>query len=374
MKRTILALLFLLPSTYATAESYFVGPWVWSETCPISETGCWTPPTGCQQGFDFRPANDNTMAGEALFVCSNDVAGYKELTNQQAFELLEKKFVTESDPAGVTGPKPLMPAPDGKIRFQVGELQKEEAVDFESEYGQKVKDVLAEDARKLPADTAGKFVEVQRRQFGFNPAPEIEPKDPHTTITDDWNCTDSASINCDLTWTEVVGDFSIVSNAASLQSFGVNAGARAESALSSANHYVQFAVTTGGISQSFALGLVRFSASAQTYYYGLHGVVSGDNVYLGKYVAGTPTALSFTSVAFSEGETMKMDITGSTLTIYKNGVSMRTTTDTDITGNLYTGVGGNKTLIGFSVVLDNFEASDGISSGSRRLLSLVDDE
>lgn len=182
---------------------------------------------------------------------------------------------------------------------------------------------------------------------------ELDPPEPHdTTITESFNTTDSDTLGPDLTWTETAGDWDVVSNQASLVS-GVPADARAEQDLSSDDQYAK--VTAGTMQSAGLIGsCVRFSASARTYYcYRLGSSVSSNSLH--KRVAGTFTNLANGGAA-STGQEIKVDADGSSITGYANGsVAAGPVTDTAITGNTRTGIGGNANS---TQTIDDFEAAD----------------
>src|SRR5207253_2934705 len=94
---------------------------------------------------------------------------------------------------------------------------------------------------------------------------------PETTITDDFNRADGTTIGNQLTWTEVAGTWDTVSNQVQMTgpaSDSATYSARAESDLSSADHYAQLVyVNAGTVTTQAHLGpAARFSPSAQTHY------------------------------------------------------------------------------------------------------------
>lgn len=200
-----------------------------------------------------------------------------------------------------------------------------------------------------------------------------------TTITEDWNCTDSASLTCDLTWTEVEGsDLEILSNEAHMTGGGASTHARADTDLASDDHYAQVvlaqwpAVSTG----TDGLGVIcrKDSTATMTFYrFATFAVVAADTRELVKLVGGTETALETDTTAVAAGNTIYVDADGSTQEARVNGSNILNGTDTAITGNTRTGVFG---LLGGSatVSMDNFEAADLAAAGSvvtPRLIGLL---
>ena len=183
---------------------------------------------------------------------------------------------------------------------------------------------------------------------------------PETTITDDFTRADGDTIGNQLTWTEVAGDWDTASNAASLTTFGTDARtARAESDLSSDDHYSQTVITGlgAGTNDCLAGPVARFDAAANTGYW-TFAYQFDDKIYLRKIVTGTPTNLvAAVAITLSIPEAYKVECDGSTITGYQAGVSrIGPTTDSAIAGNTRCGIGGYKST--GSVVVDDFEAAD----------------
>lgn len=176
------------------------------------------------------------------------------------------------------------------------------------------------------------------------------------TITEDWNTADQDSPDVDLNWTEVVGDWDVVSNKIRLISTAGAYSLRAEHDLDSADHYAQADVTWSATANRGGTA-VRFAAAAETFYNGF-GIANTDNAVIRKTVAGTPTDLA--SVARTIGaETLlvRTEVSGSSLKLFIAGVEVTSVTDTSITGNLRTGLYGTHPA-GTTQEFDNFQAGD----------------
>lgn len=197
---------------------------------------------------------------------------------------------------------------------------------------------------------------------------------PQTTITDDFTHADGDTIGNQLTWTEVSGDWDTKSNQATKENTAnIVEFARAESDLSSADHYAQVKVITDrfGIAfpDTFAGPCVRFAAGATTCY----SAVSLSAMYLVKHVNGTRTDMTSAAMTATMNDLLKCDVTGSTITGYQNGVQIAQTTDTAISGNTRCGIqsfAADFRDAGFLLAFDDFEASDGLSASSKLLLRL----
>lgn len=137
---------------------------------------------------------------------------------------------------------------------------------------------------------------------------------------------------------------------------GTNHRVRAESDLSSADHYAQFKVVAWESSTISSLGpCVRYASAADTLYTCLLRDRADDQYRLFKLVASSFTQIgsSVSEALPAEPVTAKLEIDGSTLTLYIDDVSKISETDSSITGNTRTGL-----LIGTDATLDDFEAAD----------------
>lgn len=190
-----------------------------------------------------------------------------------------------------------------------------------------------------------------------------------TTITESFNTSDGDTLGPDLTWTEVDGDWDIVSNAAELISnFGdVDRCARAEHDLASADHYAQVSILQSVLGSDAGV-CVRFASAAETFYAGAwYGTPFAGTYTIWKVVAGTRTSLATLSEAATLPFTIRLEVEddgsgNADLTLYKDGVSKVTYTDSSspIAGNTRCGIYGyDPTGSGTSSPrLDAFEAGD----------------
>jgi hypothetical protein len=218
-------------------------------------------------------------------------------------------------------------------------------------------------AGDMPAQHHLKVLDFWAKQYRLHPdwfipadLPKEKPVPHETTITDNFNRANSSTLGGpSWTWTEVNGNWEILSNQLHGEE-SVASQARAESDLSSADHYAQIAVKdTSNGSETLAGAITRFHASDNwTGYVGIWAP-SGTTYEIIKVVSGSGTLLFQGGSLFPDGTVVKMASNGSTQTIYKDGVSQATGTDTAITGNLRTGVYSYSTNVN---TLDNFQAAD----------------
>lgn len=116
-----------------------------------------------------------------------------------------------------------------------------------------------------------------------------------------------------------------------------------------ADVYVQIDCVTDGASLLAGL-VVRYTDSSNYYYY-------DPGFGIKKLVGGTPTTIAAYADAQTAGSTYKLEAIGTTLTLYKDGSPVASTTDSDLT----TGKPGFAPR-GTGATLDNFEAGDAAPS------------
>jgi len=198
------------------------------------------------------------------------------------------------------------------------------------------------------------------RWFQDATVPDEQPKKPETTITESFNTSDGDTLGPDLTWTEVAGDWDIVSNRAEMMSnFGSTSRcARAESDLSSSDHYGQCSVvyTSSGY---FTGPAARFSSSAQTFYSGqAHGHSFAATHEVVKVVAATRTSLGSASDPITTPVTIKCECNGSTIRELSAGVQKVSLTDSTISSGTRCGIVAYDPSGSTNPQLDSFEAAD----------------
>lgn len=196
-----------------------------------------------------------------------------------------------------------------------------------------------------------------------------------TTLAEDWNCADNASLTCDLTWTEVVGTaLGIVSNQARISTASTSVVARADSDLATDDHEVQATFVTMTLSSGTIVAarvLCRKDATAtETFYQFSDDVTATPEHSLGRREAGVTTQIGASDPTdHVNGEVDKIRCDGSAITGFINGVaSIGPITDMNITGNLRGGVRVTTSTGSPVIELDNWSAIDytGIASGRRR--------
>lgn len=190
-----------------------------------------------------------------------------------------------------------------------------------------------------------------------------------TTISDSFDTADSDTLGPGLTWTELAAtDIDIVSNAAETVT---NSGyARAESDLAGSDMYAE-ATTQNSVSTSNrgAGPCIRYATAADTAYW-LRGIGTSFQDYrIQSRVAAVNTEISMID-GFTDAQPglLRIEVVGSNLEIFYEGVSRDTVTSTTITGNTRAGIcslhnGANRARF------SDFEAGDiGAPPGTRRVI------
>lgn len=183
-----------------------------------------------------------------------------------------------------------------------------------------------------------------------------------TSISESFNTGDSDTLGPDLSWTELVGDIDIVSNAAS--GTGDGTCARADSTLATADHFAQADVSvTGGDLTADQVGVMtrKDNSATITYYAGLADYVNGS-ARINKYVSGSLSGLSNDAATTSGTIVLKMTAVGTSLEVFYGGVSKSSITDSAIGGNTYVGI--TTRTINSTAIWDAFEAADIAAAGS----------
>lgn len=190
-------------------------------------------------------------------------------------------------------------------------------------------------------------------------APDLEPLPPSTTITESFNQANSGTLGPDLSWTELQGLWETFNNEVSIPGVNEVQLARADTDLSSADHYGQLIVTALGGGTSRLGGSARCQTddgTTDTAYYA--DLRNNDNLELEKIIAGTDSELADTAQTVSLPDTVKVQANGSTIKSFFNGSEVDSVTDTGITGYLRAGLMGRNSVNDNSAEGDDFEAAD----------------
>lgn len=398
----------------------YLAPWEWNDS-EGWEGPFWDAPSAqsCVQRIDLRPRSaqaefGGVPQGVGLFIYDRQVSvsgaayfgddlrrtltrpekdSWKGLLNIS--ELLEgvtledvvwNTLTIHADPSGRDRVRPLIPRANGELKLgfpALGMVRRKTPRPGNGEWSSVI-GVLQADYRRrrqefLNAYPVGnprrghykkllgtwrlKYQVMDYRVFIPPDLPDEGFLEPDTTITESFNQADSDTLGPDLTWVEIDGDIDVVSNAAELQS-GNNAFARADTDLSSDDHYAQaVGVNASSMDGSVAVGC-RASTSATTYYRLQEN--AADKLRLHKFESGTRTLIDATSITRADNDVIRLECNGSDLTGKLNGTTELTATDTSITGKLQGGVGGSIN-VSTKPRLDDFEAAD-LAAGTPSLI------
>lgn len=192
---------------------------------------------------------------------------------------------------------------------------------------------------------------------------------PSTLIHDDFNRSDRAldgdtatfgGASQGWTWKAVTRVINIVSQVASLRTATGPHDYRAEADLSSADHYAQVDVVTLDEAEENSGGaLARFDPAARTYYRSVIIKRSGtEYAELWSVVASSFSRIDLDAITISLPNTVKCEADGTTISTYIDGVLKNQVTNSDISGYLRTGIGGDIAGSAGDAGVDNFEADD----------------
>lgn len=306
-------------------------------------------PKGAKAGVDLRSlpkqGQRKGQGGFGLFAFDGGTTQVKSGTfvtsdDDAALRYVEDWLTTKSDPEGLTGPMPLMPKRNGNLEINFNGLKTKRKIDYDDAHGRKVKKVWRKAFDGMDKETGRRFLGAVEKFYGVNPVPEVEPLEPHTTITESFNKSDGA-LGPDLSWTVTQGNLTVESNEWRGDN-SANGFARADSDLSSTDHYAQATVATmnifggeGGVGTN-----VRMANSGVTHYgcIAYKDMISSYRI-IWKWVSGSRTDLTSNTTALpSVPFSIKLVVSGSNLEYFVGGTSTLTTTDTAITTGTRCGI------------------------------------
>lgn len=399
--------------------NYYLGPYQWVDDS-------WNPPASTVGAIDLRNlthmgtptiqngvgffATTNTLGAEydllgqgdlrdinssgAMKSAWNSILGYTP-SGDKLVDLLYDHLTIGADPIGATACKPLMPA-RGKLNIHLGGHSVVKSTQFRfghSPESNKVISVLQEDYREIrnltqgggiPANHHRKVLDFWGEQYGIkDPQLLFIPNDlpvelpiPHSTsISENFDGADNAAVGKQLTWVEG-GDGSHWDNFNNhARKLGTNTGederaSYANSALSGADQRCTMTTAVQTASGNTQGGpACRRSNSVVTFYvYLLFGTAA---VRIQKVITGTRTGVgSATSITLSIPDTLKLEVIGSDLEGFFNGVSKSIETDTAITGNLFCGFHGIRG-VSDDIEFDDWSAQDIVAGGAADASSLL---
>jgi hypothetical protein len=151
-------------------------------------------------------------------------------------------------------------------------------------------------------------------------------------------------------------------------------------ALGSADYYVQFTLVNqqDGGADDFTAILLRRTAVDTYYLCGWYASGTSNDSYLAKVVGGTYSQIANTDVNFVDGSVVKCGMVGTTLTLYKDGASVLSQSDSEISATGAAGVlcgrirtGATTDDCSTSLQIDNLTVVDTTAAGGAPTLSLL---
>lgn len=182
-------------------------------------------------------------------------------------------------------------------------------------------------------------------------------------ITEDWNCADSGTLTCDLTWTENgTGALEIVGNKVeTITGNGDPSNAHTTSAMATDDHCAQAVLTLNGSGNTRIYGGLKVrDDGSDTYYRGdiRNDSATANQVRIVEVTAGSEATLVTDTFTQSNGTPYEVRFcaNGSALELYVDDVLELSTTDASITGNTLTGIHLRNNTGSAITSADNFEA------------------
>ncbi len=178
-----------------------------------------------------------------------------------------------------------------------------------------------------------------------------------TLATDDFNRADADPIGGSWTTASSNSAMKIVSNACQPSSLPADCGAYYNAISWPDDQYSQCKITVNDTASGSGPGVyVRLASGAFTCYRAVASHATTNNVELAKFVAGAHTAIWQRTQSFTDGDTLRLEVQGTTLRVFINGVQVGAdATDSSVTtGNA--GVAYSSQSV--SASLDDWEGGD----------------
>jgi hypothetical protein len=225
--------------------------------------------------------------------------------------------------------------------------------------------------RKQDKTLARKWLMVQKEkykvtntdQFIPDDLPKVTPLPHNTTLTESFDQVDSSTVGPDLTWVdiEITQEAETISNQfVSTSNWGNQNLIGHSDSLSSDDHYSKITMVSG-TGASFASVLVRWNGSTSAeFYYGFLVDEGATTCSLYRGQAGFYDLATPTITAPEYPFELKLTVDGSALTAYVDDVEVASATDTNLTGQVLTGIGSydDQTFAAPTITMDNFSSGD----------------
>lgn len=308
-------------------------------------------------------------------------------------EAVWESLTWRADPTGQDNAKPLIPTTRRQLELHVAGSVKRVPFSPTMREFNGIQAVLQNDYRtiraavlnsphrpaneRMPPGHYRKVLGAWERKYGIddmrvfipNDLPLEKPRRPTTTIIEGFNGANKSDVGYDHTWTKLRGlsdNFSSTLRQLTQAVNGDRVGLRCEVDLSSSDHYVELEIVLKDAANIIYTGPTcrKDNTATDTHYKTqFTGKAGSDNDQwrTSKRVAGALTTLGTTAgLEGVVGDTVRIDLDGSTWKRFRNGAQQQSGTDTAISGGLrcgFAGVGWTSTP---KPQWDNFEASDGL--------------
>lgn len=302
-------------------------------------------------------------------------------------DALWQTLTDDADPAGAARSKPIVPSSRGVLRLvlhQHGEVRRHPFRDASARHRSHVLAVAQDGLARARSDArAGRWIakggqvdlDGHRKALGYQvrklgideallrppgwPANETA-RPPETSIQDTFNRSDGTPLgtlsDSSGSWTEINTGWSIASNAADCSPGATASVVYAAVALSGDDHHASATLASYTIGAHGSL-CRKANNSTLTFY---TGRFNGGNYQLYRFSSGSAVQIGSNAAgSISASDVVRTEADGSTITLYKNGSSVVSGTNTDITGNTYCGMRG----VNDSAAWDQFDAADLAAGG-----------
>jgi len=306
------------------------------------------------------------------------------LKSESIKEIIYELLTDKADPFGQNFIKPILP--DEKLKLKVfigneGLIKETTLIPFKSKEWDIVLKTIQNDYReKLKTEnyiSIAKWLDLLEDQYKvsyltFIPDDSIKIVSlPHATIfTEGFGCTNrDLATDCERAWTNLASStLNIISNVLFMNgTSNVTTYYRDDDDTSTSNMYSQAEFRSYPTAYSEMGVIIRKDSSAtMTMYEGRAINDTSDTMDIVLNNAGSRSvACSGVSVTLSNGETNKLQASGSTLTMFQAGVTKPTCTESTISSGTRGGFYNFQSTIDSSGTYDNFEVGD--LAGTRRI-------
>ncbi len=161
------------------------------------------------------------------------------------------------------------------------------------------------------------------------PFPGPGAKSSGVTFSDDFNRADSATLGASWAHATGFGDIKIVANTARATTDSAYSIDLYQTATNTNNQFVQWTVTFSG-SGGYLDGYLRADSSLANAYFCLISNGGSPTTAIYKTVTTTTTQLTSNATTWTTGDVAKCTVSGTTITLFKNGSSVATATDSAV--------------------------------------------